>query len=99
MTSIFVTESSEKSEEKQLISFVWFPLLGRAAWTKHICKGKELPDIARDNNYDFNFQVRGVNLNDEIRGNKKVAFLPQNFCQIPRVHAILHSGHIRLPMP
>ena len=31
---------------------------GRAAWTKHIRKGKELPDIARDDNYDVNFQVR-----------------------------------------
>lgn len=36
---------------------VSFILLGRASWTKHIRKGKELPDIARDDNYNFNFQV------------------------------------------
>lgn len=30
---------------------------GRATWTKHIRKGIELPEIARDDNYDFNFQV------------------------------------------
>lgn len=31
-------------------------LAGRATWTKHIRNGKELPEIARDDNYDFNFQ-------------------------------------------
>ncbi|KAM7434750.1 DBH-like monooxygenase protein 1 [Porites harrisoni] len=31
-------------------------LAGRATWTKHIRNGKELPEIARDNHYDFNFQ-------------------------------------------
>ena len=30
---------------------------GRASWTKHVRKGKELPEIARDDHYDFNFQV------------------------------------------
>ncbi|CAH3194021.1 unnamed protein product [Porites evermanni] len=31
-------------------------LAGRAIWTKHVRNGKELPEIGRDNNYDFNFQ-------------------------------------------
>ena len=31
--------------------------LGRATWTKHYRDGVELPEIARDENYDFNFQV------------------------------------------
>lgn len=31
-------------------------LAGRASWTRHIRNGKELPEIARDNHYDFNFQ-------------------------------------------
>jgi len=31
-------------------------LAGRASWTKHIRNGKELPEIARDDHYDFNFQ-------------------------------------------
>jgi len=31
-------------------------LLGRATWTKHYRDGVELPEIARDDNYDFNFQ-------------------------------------------
>ena len=30
---------------------------GRATWTKHYRNGVELPEIARDDNYDFNFQV------------------------------------------
>ena len=30
---------------------------GRATWTKHVRDGVELPEIARDDNYDFNFQV------------------------------------------
>lgn len=33
-----------------------FPL-GRATWTKHVRNGVELPEIVRDDNYDFNFQV------------------------------------------
>ena len=42
-----------------VVSFLIFlSSLGRAAWTRHIRNGKELPEIARDNNYDFNFQVR-----------------------------------------
>ena len=32
-------------------------LIGRAIWTRHIRNGKELPEIARDDHYDFNFQV------------------------------------------
>ncbi|KXJ22553.1 DBH-like monooxygenase protein 1-like [Exaiptasia diaphana] len=31
-------------------------LAGRAAWTQHIRNGVELPEIDRDDNYDFNFQ-------------------------------------------
>lgn len=31
--------------------------LGVATWTKHYRNGVELPEIARDDNYDFNFQV------------------------------------------
>lgn len=31
-------------------------LQGRATWTKHIRNGVELPEIARDDHYDFNFQ-------------------------------------------
>ncbi|XP_022806766.1 DBH-like monooxygenase protein 1 [Stylophora pistillata] len=31
-------------------------LAGRATWTRHIRNGKELPEIARDDHYDFNFQ-------------------------------------------
>jgi len=34
--------------------------LGRAIWTKHVRNGKELPEIARDNHYDFNFQVLSI---------------------------------------
>lgn len=30
---------------------------GRATWTKHVRNGVELPEIVRDDNYDFNFQV------------------------------------------
>ncbi|XP_078363554.1 DBH-like monooxygenase protein 1 [Oculina patagonica] len=35
-------------------------LAGRAIWTKHVRNGKEVPEIARDNNYDFNFQDNQV---------------------------------------
>ncbi|KAK3717509.1 hypothetical protein QZH41_016841, partial [Actinostola sp. cb2023] len=31
-------------------------LAGRATWTQHVRDGVELPEIARDYNYDFNFQ-------------------------------------------
>ncbi|CAH3036710.1 unnamed protein product [Pocillopora meandrina] len=31
-------------------------LQGRATWTKHVRNGIELPEIARDDHYDFNFQ-------------------------------------------
>ncbi|XP_066027869.1 DBH-like monooxygenase protein 1 [Pocillopora verrucosa] len=31
-------------------------LQGRATWTKHVRNGVELPEIARDDHYDFNFQ-------------------------------------------
>ncbi|KAK3732360.1 hypothetical protein QZH41_018734, partial [Actinostola sp. cb2023] len=31
-------------------------LAGRAVWTQHVRDGVELPEIARDDNYDFNFQ-------------------------------------------
>ena len=37
-------------------SFVFFHT-GRATWTRHVRNGKELPEIIRDNYYDFNFQV------------------------------------------
>ena len=37
------------------IAFVFF--LGRATWTKHVRNGKELPEIIRDNHFDFNFAV------------------------------------------
>lgn len=40
---------------------LFFVSLGRAAWTKHVRKGKELPEITRDNHYDFNFQVQFIN--------------------------------------
>lgn len=38
--------------------FVLFCFIGKAIWTKHVRNGKELPEIGRDNNYDFNFQVK-----------------------------------------
>ena len=34
-----------------------FSSTGRATWTKHVRDGIELPEIARDDHYDFNFQV------------------------------------------
>lgn len=34
-----------------------FILEGRGLTTKHIRDGVQLPDIAKDNYYDFNFQV------------------------------------------
>ncbi|XP_031554202.1 DBH-like monooxygenase protein 1 isoform X2 [Actinia tenebrosa] len=37
-------------------AFLHTHLSGRAAWTQHTRDGKELPEIARDDNYDFNFQ-------------------------------------------
>ncbi|KAJ7371681.1 DBH-like monooxygenase protein 1 [Desmophyllum pertusum] len=50
---------STKLPEKGINVFAAFlhtHLQGRATWTKHIRKGIELPEIARDDNYDFNFQ-------------------------------------------
>lgn len=41
-----------------IVLFLLVPAtVGRAIWTKHVRNGKELPEIGRDNNYDFNFQV------------------------------------------
>lgn len=41
-----------------IVLFLLVPVMvGRAIWTKHVRNGKELPEIGRDNNYDFNFQV------------------------------------------
>lgn len=37
-------------------AFLHTHLQGVAAWTKHYRNGVELPEIARDDNYDFNFQ-------------------------------------------
>lgn len=37
-------------------AFLHTHLQGRATWTKHYRDGVELPEIARDENYDFNFQ-------------------------------------------
>ena len=34
-----------------------FFIKGRAAYTRHVRKGVELPEIIRDDHYDFNFQV------------------------------------------
>ena len=40
-----------------LFVYSFIHLSGRAIWTKHIRDGVELPEIARDDHYDFNFQV------------------------------------------
>lgn len=53
---IFVIIESNKIIQ-HFISLLKFVFLGRASWTRHIRNGKELPEIARDNHYDFNFQV------------------------------------------
>lgn len=53
---LFVTVESKKIIQPYFISQLNF-FLGRASWTRHIRNGKELPEIARDNHYDFNFQV------------------------------------------
>ena len=40
--------------------FATFPhehLTGTGIWTKHVRDGKELPEIVRDEFYDFNYQV------------------------------------------
>ena len=34
-----------------------FVFLGRATWTKHVRNGKELPEITRDDHYDFSLAV------------------------------------------
>ncbi|XP_031571436.1 DBH-like monooxygenase protein 1 isoform X2 [Actinia tenebrosa] len=51
-------ESSPLPEKgiKIISSFLHTHLAGRAIWTQHVRDGVQLPDIARDNNYDFNFQ-------------------------------------------
>lgn len=41
---------------KVFASFLHTHLQGRATWTKHVRNGVELPEIVRDDNYDFNFQ-------------------------------------------
>lgn len=41
---------------KLFASFLHTHLQGRATWTKHVRNGVELPEIVRDDNYDFNFQ-------------------------------------------
>ena len=43
------------AQQSMNIAFAFF--LGRATWTKHVRNGKELPEITRDNNYDFSFAV------------------------------------------
>jgi len=51
--------NSTKLPEKGIKVFAAFlhtHLQGRATWTKHYRSGVELPEIARDDNYDFNFQ-------------------------------------------
>lgn len=35
---------------------------GRRTWLRHLRDGRELPDIARDDHYDFNFQVSILSL-------------------------------------
>ena len=55
---LFVIVGSNKIMQHYFISQLKFLFLGRASWTRHIRNGKELPEIARDNHYDFNFQVR-----------------------------------------
>ncbi|KAL9987415.1 hypothetical protein ACROYT_G001716 [Oculina patagonica] len=41
---------------KVFAAFLHTHLQGSAIWTKHVRDGVELPEIARDDNYDFNFQ-------------------------------------------
>ncbi|KAK3703839.1 hypothetical protein QZH41_012444, partial [Actinostola sp. cb2023] len=41
---------------KVFASFLHTHLLGVAIWTKHVRNGTELPEIARDDHYDFNYQ-------------------------------------------
>ena len=54
---LFVLIESNKIIHHDFISQLKFFFLGRASWTRHIRNGKELPEIARDDHYDFNFQV------------------------------------------
>jgi len=51
-------ESTKLPEKgiKVFAAFLHTHLQGRATWTKHYRDGVELPEIARDDNYDFNFQ-------------------------------------------
>lgn len=39
------------------MSDIFYCAIGRAAWVRHIRNGQELPNIARDDHYDFNYQV------------------------------------------
>lgn len=39
-----------------------FFIVGRAVRVQHIRIGKELKEVVYDNNYDFNFQVRALQL-------------------------------------
>ena len=55
---MYVTKHFRKPKKNILKSTYFFYLPGRAIWTKHYRNGVELPEIARDDNYDFNFQVR-----------------------------------------
>ncbi|KAJ7358850.1 DBH-like monooxygenase protein 1 [Desmophyllum pertusum] len=43
---------------------------GHAGWTKHVRNGKKLPEIARLNNYDFDFQVGSVRFFPKICAGK-----------------------------
>ncbi|EDO49634.1 predicted protein [Nematostella vectensis] len=65
--NVSVTQKSRRI--KFFSAFLHTHLAGRATWTKHVRNGVELPEIARDDNYDFNFQ-------DIQFLNKEVHFLP-----------------------
>ena len=41
---------------------LFFFIVGRAVRVQHIRNGKELKEVVYDNNYDFNFQVRALQL-------------------------------------
>lgn len=52
----FESTSLPEKGIKLFASFLHTHLQGRATWTKHVRNGVELPEIVRDDNYDFNFQ-------------------------------------------
>ncbi|XP_066019013.1 LOW QUALITY PROTEIN: DBH-like monooxygenase protein 1 [Pocillopora verrucosa] len=54
--SIFNSTSLQGGGINVFASILHTHLAGRAIWTRHIRNGKELPEIARDDQYDFNFQ-------------------------------------------